>query len=258
MKYIVGIDIGGTKIEGVLWDGKKVLKSIKIPTPDNLKDFKKSVLGLYLRLSRGNSIAAGIAIPGLADKFGKIIYVPNVKYLVGFAMLNFIKKNCGLKTVVVQNDAKCFSLAEAKIGEGARFQIFAGITLGTGIGGSLMSFGTPNSSLHGSQGEFGHMLANEKFTYEQYYKKYKGSGDFKKNAQLLGRLFANIFNIADVEAIILGGSFAINQPKNFFRLAITEAQRFVLNPQIRPMIKVTKLKSAGAVGAALLATNKKI
>ena len=46
MNYCIGIDIGGTKINGIVWDGKKIVEQLTIVTPKTLYDFEKSILKL--------------------------------------------------------------------------------------------------------------------------------------------------------------------------------------------------------------------
>jgi len=248
---VIGLDIGASKIAGIIFDGKKAVKDLTIVTPKNLSGFKYSLLKLVKFLSLNAKInAIGVGLAGMADNQGRVIYSPNMKFLVGFNLLKLLK-SLGTKKAVIENDANCFALAEARIGQGRKLKNFIGITLGTGIGGGLISNGKLYRGIRGSAGEVGHMMANKHQDYEKSFQKLRNSKNYPEIGKLLGRMFADVYNLLDIEAVILGGSVAKSSNK-FLSYAVREARKKILNKQINPKILVSKLKHAGALGAALL------
>src|SRR4051812_30664773 len=118
-KYVLGIDTGGTKIAGVVFDGQKVVKELTIVTPKSLADFKDSLKHLVNFLSVGHNISAvGMGIAGVVkQEQGIIVHSPNIPFLKNFNLKKFLKFG-QIKRVAIDNDANCFALAERKIGEG--------------------------------------------------------------------------------------------------------------------------------------------
>lgn len=250
-RYIIGFDIGGSKITGIVFDGRKIVKDLTVATPKNLKGFTKQMKQLVAFLSASKIIkTVGVGIPGGVDKAGRVIYAPNMKFLVGFNLNKFCRA-LGLRKIKIENDANCFALAEARLGQGRNLKNFVGITLGTGIGGGLISNGRLYSGMHGSAGEVGHMMADEKQTYEFYFQRRCRAKNYHALGKLLGRMFADVYNLLDVGVIVLSGS-VVKSASQFLPSALGEARRHILNRQIKPKILVSRLKNAGALGAALL------
>jgi predicted NBD/HSP70 family sugar kinase len=68
MPNVIGIDIGGTKITGVAFNGRKVVRELTIVTPKSVKDFKFSIGRLVKFLSAGKKISGlGIGQPGVIN-----------------------------------------------------------------------------------------------------------------------------------------------------------------------------------------------
>src|SRR3989344_9171662 len=162
---VIGIDIGGTKMRGVLWNGKKVLKTLQIDTPGNLTDFKAAFSKIAHFLGKEEKIAVGMA--GIVEK-SVLVESPNIPYIKNvdfFALDSFnIKK--------LDNDARCFARAEYKTGgaKGAKSVFF--ITLGTGIGRAL--------------GKKNKILNIKKFEYpENWEPEYQKIRDSKNNEKLV-------------------------------------------------------------------------
>ncbi|MBI3231474.1 MAG: ROK family protein [Candidatus Doudnabacteria bacterium] len=248
---VIGLDIGGSKITGIVLSGKQVVRDLTSTTPKNLEGFKLCIKQLLLNLSASKKIQAiGVGMAGMANANGKVAYSPNMKFLVGFNILEFLQSS-GIKKIKIGNDANCFVLAEALLGQGKGLANFIGITLGTGIGAGLISKGRLYGGIHGSAGEVGHMMADAHRDYEALFQQYRDKNNYAAMAKLLGRMFADIYNLLDLEAIILGGSMA-KLANRFLRAALSETRKDILNKQIRPKILISKLKNAGAIGAALL------
>jgi glucokinase len=255
MKNVIGIDIGGTKITGILFNGLKVIDQLTIATPGNLYDFEKNLLKLIDFLSakklRSPNPAIGIGIAGLVDsKQGIVRYSPNIRYIKDLKLLKFFKLN-GYKTVKIDNDANCFTRAEFLKGQGKKYQNFIALTLGTGIGGGIVINGTLYRGLHNDGGELGHLVNNNVFLE----KKFQIARDHRNNSELgtvLGQAFASFVNILSPQAIILGGGVVTDKSRNFLPRARTEMAKFLFARDSKTKIILSKLKNAGALGAALM------
>src|SRR3989338_61147 len=127
----IGVDIGGTKIRGVLWNGKKVVRAHEFPTPKNKDDFKEGLMTLVPHLSREKSIRAiGIGAAGIVEKT-TLVSSPNISYIKNFAFRPLWPRSIRLR---VDNDARCFTRAELFSGAGRGAKSLFALTIGTGIG----------------------------------------------------------------------------------------------------------------------------
>ncbi len=103
---------------------------------------------------------------------------------------------------------------------------------------------------HNSAGEIGHTIGHE-FDEEHFFGLARDKRDFKALGETLGILFANLANILDPEAIVLGGSVALNA-KKFLPRALSVVKKHAQNRAGLPKVEVSNLKNSGALGAALL------
>ena len=249
---VIGLDVGGTKISGIVWSNKTVVRELTAPTPKNKKDFHSSIDRLVNLLSSGRTIKSiGLGIAGVVEgKTGKIKVSPNLRFLERENIKQFVP--FAKDKIFIDNDANCFSLAELQLGKGKGFRDFIGITLGTGIGGGIVIDKKLYRGSHGSAGEVGHMMADLKNDSEYYFQKARDKKDFEKVGKVLGVLFANIVNTLDVEALVLGGTVAITHHKQFLPEALRVCKLHMINKTEMPKVIISSLKNAGAVGAALL------
>ena len=153
----IGIDFGGTKIAGGVVKDGKIIKRHQVPTRANEG---KAIVLSQLRevisvLSKGSKIKGiGIGVPGLF-KGTKILLLPNVQALNGVD----VKKALRLTVpVVLENDARCFALAEANFGAARGKKNVLGVILGTGVGGGVVIEGRAYRGANESAGEIGHMI----------------------------------------------------------------------------------------------------
>lgn len=252
MKYVIGIDIGGTKINGVLWNGKSIVKELTIVTPDNLFDFEKNLIKLCDFLSAKNKISGvGVGMAGIVDKAkAQVVSSPNIKFANNLNLAKLFKLN-GYTKVEVDNDANCFTRAELTVGLGKKFKNFLAFTLGTGVGGGMVLDGKIYRGATGRGAEFGHMVFGENYL-EKTFQKYRDQNNYKEMGKLMGRAFASLANVFIPDAIILGGAVSLNAGKKFLPYAQSELKKFVLDKSKIPGVYISKLKNAGAVGAALI------
>lgn len=158
-----GIDLGGTKIEGIVLNPRipnKPLARLRIPTEaaNGYQHIVKRVAELVSMLSAacGDTPAAiGIGHPGVLDPRSQTIKNSNTVCLNGEPFYEDVQAALGCP-VYLANDANCFTLAEATLGAGSETNAVFGIIMGTGVGGSIV---INNHVLYGCQGiagEWGH------------------------------------------------------------------------------------------------------
>lgn len=140
MKYYLGVDIGASKIGFALISDEKFLKFKKIATPRRKKEFIKEIKE-NIKLIGGEKKLSGLGI-GLAGmlnaKKSKIILSSNLKIIQNLPLASILSSTFKIP-IKMENDAKCFALAEAIMGAGKDKKIVLGLTLGSGIGGGLVS-----------------------------------------------------------------------------------------------------------------------
>ncbi len=252
-KQIIGIDIGGTKITGIVFNGSVVLDELTIITPKTFFEFERNLFKLVDFLSAKNKIAGiGIGIAGLANpKTGIIRVTHNAKFKASLNLVKLFKNKYGLP-VKIDNDAACFTRAEMFVGQGRGLNNFLGITLGTGIGGGIVINKKIYRGSDNSGGEFGQMALDKGLLETRYFQPARQSNNYKALGQILGRTFATLINFFAPDAIILGGGLTKNAGNKFLGSAKKEMKKFLYNEKAVPVILTSKLKNAGAIGAALL------
>ena len=156
----IGIDLGGTKIEGIaLGDDGRELARQRIPTPQG--DYDGTVRGIAsvvqaLEQAAGQRGSVGVGIPGTISPATGLIKGANSVCLIGHAM----DKDLGAlldRPVRLANDANCFALSEATDGAGAGFGVVFGAILGTGTGGGTVVDGRILTGPNSIAGEWGHI-----------------------------------------------------------------------------------------------------
>ena len=166
MRYGVGVDLGGTSVKmGLFTSSGELLESwsIKTDRSDNgkniLRDIAKSVsVKLAMKgIDKKQVDGLGIGIPG-AVRRGVVDKCINI----GWGYVDIVKELeplCGIK-VYVENDANTAALGEFKVGTGADYNGIVFLTLGTGVGGGIISDGRIIQGFSGYGGEVGHMRVN--------------------------------------------------------------------------------------------------
>ena len=157
----VGIDVGGTKAQGVAVDDDgTVVAREQWPTPrgdGSLERLIDTLAELAHALDVGESL--GVGVPGLVSRRGVLRAAPNLDGVADFDVAGRLAARLG-RRVVVDNDATCATLAEWQLGAGRGTQNMVLVTLGTGIGGGLVANGAVQHGLNGFAGEFGHMVVD--------------------------------------------------------------------------------------------------
>ncbi|MGB1241057.1 MAG: ROK family protein [Chitinophagales bacterium] len=161
-KYRLGIDLGGTKIEGVvLGDNGQELFRERIDTEQEngyqhiLNNIKK-VYDVMVKHIDNQAHTFGIGTPGVTSRRTGFLKNSNTLCMNGKP----VKKD--LETLLqhpigIQNDANCFAMAEALLGAGKGKNLVFGVIIGTGCGGGIVFNGQVITGLQSIGGEWGHM-----------------------------------------------------------------------------------------------------
>jgi predicted NBD/HSP70 family sugar kinase len=166
MSQALAIDIGGTKIEAVLFDDKyRQLRNkrvffrksesdaeVRIPRREVLK-----LIGdLISEIKGDNEISGiGVSIPDIITPDGSILGKSKIRALDNFPLARWLRKRAKCE-VIVRNDADCFALGEFIRGGGRGHLDLVGVIWGTGIGAGIVCGGRLFLGACGSAGEFGH------------------------------------------------------------------------------------------------------
>ena len=156
----IGIDLGGTKIEGILLDEKYNTiqrKRIETHQENGYDSIVKSITSLVneLKAKTNEGISVGICTPGVTNANSGVIKNSNTKCLLGMPLKNDIENVLGYQ-IVMENDANCFALAESLLGSAKEHDVVFGVIMGTGVGGGIVINGTLHKGRTNIAGEWGH------------------------------------------------------------------------------------------------------
>ena len=155
----IGIDMGGTKIEGIALDdnGRELLRR-RVPTP--LGDYQATlatVVGLVQDIERhtGQRGSVGVGTPGAISRATGRIKNSNSQCLIGESLREDLATLLD-RELRMANDANCFALSEAVDGAAAGAELVFGVIIGTGTGGGVVVHGRVLEGVNGIAGEWGH------------------------------------------------------------------------------------------------------
>lgn len=179
--FAVGVDIGGTKVLGVALDpADRVVAEAREPTPHRAADpadadrgevggeVADAVVRVVSRLRHALQEAGapatappvGVGAPGMLDRRGVLCFAPNLQGASGADVRGLVEARLPGVPLAVENDANCAAVAEHRRGAAAGAEHALVVTLGTGIGGGLVSGGQVLVGANGFAGEIGHMLVD--------------------------------------------------------------------------------------------------
>jgi fructokinase len=160
--YKIGIDLGGTKIEGVVLDqnGREISRK-RVATErehgyQHILQRIKTVHDELLAVVAGQPTTFGIGTPGALSPRTGLLKNSNTVCMNGQPVKADLEKLLGRK-IEIQNDANCFAMAEALLGAGKGHKLVFGIIVGTGCGGGIVYNGEVFTGKQGIAGEWGHM-----------------------------------------------------------------------------------------------------
>ncbi len=283
MTLRAGIDVGGTKCLGVVINELGVIESsVRKPTP-----IATELVGLLLEIDKELSAheSLGVGVPGLITPQGVIRASPNLKGAVEFPLRAELEARRGTR-VWVDNDATLACLAEWQYGAARGHDDVWMVTLGTGIGGGLVSGGRLQHGAHGFAGEIGHVVVDptgplcpcgRRGCWERYASgsglAYLAGGETGESviaraknresdalkflddyARWIALGLANLTNTTDPSCIVLGGGLVTSS-----EILMPEVRRWFTEMLYSgshrniPELKPAELgEMAGAIGAALL------
>jgi glucokinase len=152
----LGVDVGGTNIKRVVLDGDRIVERSSEPTRS--EEGITAVLDRVAGLSReaGPVDSVGVALPGLFDREGRGVLLPNLHGdWAGRPIAEPLRQALGPPVHLI-NDGHAFALAEARIGAARGADDVLCIVCGTGIGGGLVIGGRLHLGVEDRAGEIGH------------------------------------------------------------------------------------------------------
>lgn len=286
----IGIDLGGTKIEGILLDeDNSVLSRIRIPTNQELGylHIVNSIHTLIAKLENESlqDCTIGVCTPGIISSNTGLIKNSNTQCLIGKPLQKDLELKIN-KTILMENDANCFALAESKLGAAKNFDVVFGVIMGTGIGGGLIIDGKIHHGRNNIAGEWGHhIIRYDGFScycgkkgcvetcicgpaLEKKWKKLTGqkksmpeiiqdlSSDMAQKWKLefledfaLG--LSNVIDILDPDVVVLGGG--LSNISFLYDEGVRKVHEMIFSDSVNtPIIKNQLGDSAGVFGACLI------
>lgn len=288
-----GVDVGGTKIQSALFNGKEMEFTQKISTPSDYTTFLEKITELFNQATENKSgkvKSVGIGIPGRTDKH-HIKWVPNIPYLNGQHLANDLSDRLKVD-VLLANDAQLALLGEVWKGAGKGKTNAVLMSLGTGIGGAIMVGGKIVRGSNSTAGAFGwiNFDINATTRLDQGFLERHASGTAlqKMGAQLnppltsyevvkkareedpeclkiimqigeiLGASLATVTSILDPEIVIVSGGLV--EAFDLLYSPIKEKMRTLASPSVKDVdVVMSELGThAGVYGAVRLAMLKNI
>jgi fructokinase len=292
--YQIGIDLGGTKIESVLFDpqGRELLRE-RVPTPVGTADDHLGIVervcaqvkAAASQIPEGHAYTIGVCIPGIVDTGTGLVQNANTTSLVGHPFKAELEARLA-HPVGMENDANCFTLAEALRGAGKGYGLVFGIIMGTGCGGGLCYEGRLYDGRHGIAGEWGHFSIDpqgekcfcgnhgcietkiagsgvarnherrwgKRLRMEEIVKGYR-RGDAECTATFevflddFGRSVGGLISLLDPDAIVIGGG--LSNIDELYTLGREKVRQYAFHPRAEtPILKNQLGDSAGIYGAA--------
>jgi glucokinase len=154
----IGIDVGGTNIVSGVVDGSgKILIRHRIRTPSDSAQVVPVLCELVARLRKDHVVREiGLAAAGFVDADASTVLFAKHIGWVGEPLKARMEQETALP-VVVENDANAAIWGETRFGAGQGERFLVGVTVGTGIGGGLVSGGQLMRGAAGLAAELGHL-----------------------------------------------------------------------------------------------------
>ncbi|BDZ50420.1 hypothetical protein GCM10025867_26610 [Frondihabitans sucicola] len=161
----IGIDIGGTKIAGgVVTELGEIVAERRVPTPtsSDSEAIVTAVVAMIRELQEiapkdgGDVVAAGVAAPGFIDAAqSTVYYTPNIPWR-NEPLRARLNAELDLH-ITIDNDANAAGWAEFRFGAGRLASDMTMLTIGTGVGGAIVTEDRLFRGGFGTGGELGHM-----------------------------------------------------------------------------------------------------
>jgi len=227
----IGIDLGGTKIEGIaLDDAGSTLLRRRVATPQG--DYRATIAALaalvgVIEAQTGRHGSVGVGMPGALSRVSGRVKNANSTCLNGQPLQDDLEAALS-REVRLANDANCFALSEAIDGAGRGARVVFGVILGTGVGGGIVVDGQVLEGPNAITGEWGHnplpLPGDDDLPLRPCYCGRAGcietylSGPALERERVededaalaryerrLARALAGVINVLDPDVIVLGG-----------------------------------------------------
>lgn len=248
MRDVLAIDIGGTKLAvGVVTaDGEIVAQGRRsTPRDADADTLFAALLGLIEELpadARSGCASIGVGCGGPMRDRGALVSPLNIPAWRDFPLAARLVDGLGLGFVVVDNDAKAFTLAEGWKGAAVGHANYIGMVVSTGVGGGIVLNGEMLEGGDGNAGHIGHLVvvpdgrehAGVKGCLEG-----EASGTAiaahlgvpaaeaplewrQRTGRLVGRAVGGVANLLDLDLAVVAGSVALGYGADFFDAAQAE------------------------------------
>ena len=275
---VVGVDIGGTKIQAArikgndIEDAKKKLVPSKGTENEVIQEVIEAIEGVF-----DSSVSGiGVGVPSIVDVEKGIVYdVHNIPSWKEVHLKKILETRFNVP-VYINNDANCFAVGEKHFGKGTAHENMIGLIIGTGMAGGIIIQNQLYNGHNCGAGEFGMMpyldSYYENYCSGQFFKKlhettgeevFKGAekGEeqaleiFNEFGHHLGSAIIAILYAMDPEIIVLGGSGS--KSYKFYKAALWKRlQVFAYSPTVgRLTIEVSGNPNIPVLGAAALYYN---
>ena len=162
---VAGIDLGGTKIQGVVVDGEMVVADRKVPTPaTGGADIATAIAEMVGAMAPDGVDRVGIGAPGVIDRNrGAVLAAPNLAVESSVPLTDLVADAIGIEraSVRLDNDVNAATLAEHRLGAAAGASDALCVFVGTGVGGGLVLDGALRRGARGLTGEIGHVVVRD-------------------------------------------------------------------------------------------------
>jgi fructokinase len=294
--YRLGIDLGGTKIETILLDprGSSLLRE-RVATPrdpDGPTEYEKIRHAVHTLIRRtlenvppDQDCTIGVGIPGTINARSGRVQNANTTGLIGHPFQQDLEQLLG-RPITMENDANCFTLAEARQGAAKGYRLVFGIILGTGCGGGISIDNQIHTGQHRIGGEWGHFSVDpagtrcycgnrgcvetkisgggvaraffkqtgRPLTLEQITDGYRNGeaqckAAFEQFLDDFGRCLGGLISVLDPDAVVLGGG--VSNIDELYTLGVEQVRRYAFHEHVEtPILKHQLGDSAGVIGAA--------
>lgn len=289
----IGIDLGGTKIEGIVLDpgGREIFrKRVETRQEEGYERILERIRTLYDELrvrDPRQEHTLGIGTPGAVSPRTGLLKNSNTVCLNGRPLKADLETLLG-RPMAIQNDANCFSLAEALHGAGRGCTLVFGVIMGTGCGGGIVYRGEVITGPQAIAGEWGHTSIDpdgpmcycgrrgcvetfisggglearyaerhgEKRSFLDIARRYAaGEPDAASFMTIFfrdfGRAMANLIDVLDPDIVVLGGG--VSNLDALYTEGVAEVARHVFSDSLEtPIVRNRLGDSAGVIGAALV------
>ena len=297
-EYVIGVDLGGTKVEACLLDSnRKLMARYREPSEAalGLDHVVEKIMHVITQTAGSKKYTAvGMGTPGT--------YIPSQDRLFG-SPHTLVYEEPGFITrlrerlsvpLLVENDANCLALAEYFALDLGQYHYVMAVILGTGVGSGLILNDRLYRGAQGGAGEIGHStidragrrcecgrrgcveaylsgpshtrrfleISGKKLDVPEIYALYLASDPqavqlFAESCAVMGEAFANVINILDLDAVILGGGVS-NLPLWYEKVPpLLNKSLFGVERKELPLLKAKLGDSAGVFGAAYLALRER-